>query len=457
MSVTVNTTDDELHGPHAPMPPQDIEAEQSVLGAMMLSRDAIADVIEVVRPGEFYRPDHGVIFRHVVELFGRGEPADAVTVRDALEQSGELTQITRNSDTGTYLHTLLEAVPTAANATFYAEIVADRAQRRRIIEEASGILQQGYGGQGEAAELLDRAQERFSSIGRSRTEDMYFLQDLADPLMSELERIQRNDGRSGIPTGFTELDRLTNGLQPGQLAVVAARPGLGKSALALDIARSAAIRHRRGTALFSLEMGHGELMMRLVSAEAKVRLDRMRGGYMSEADWSAAARRTGDVQDAPLVISDAPNMTMMEIRARARRLKQRGQLDLVIVDYLQLMTSGRRVESRQQEVSEFSRNLKLLAKELEVPVVALSQLNRGPEQRLDKKPELGDLRESGSIEQDADLVVLLHRPDAFERDTARVGEADLILAKQRSGPTGVVTVAHQLHYSRFVDMAPEPG
>jgi replicative DNA helicase len=257
----------------------------------------------------------------------------------------------------------------------------------------------------------------------------------------------------GVPTGFTDLDGLTNGLHPGQLVVVAARPGLGKSTLALDFARAASIKSGLTSVIFSLEMTRNEITMRLLSAEARVGLHHMRTGSLGDDDWTKLARKMSEVASAPLFIDDSPNMTMMEIRAKCRRLKQRHDLKLVVVDYLQLMSSGKRVESRQQEVAEFSRALKLLAKELEVPVVALSQLNRGPEQRTDKKPMLSDLRESGSIEQDSDMVILLHREDAYERESPRAGEADFIVAKHRNGPTATITVAFQGHYSRFVDMA----
>jgi replicative DNA helicase len=263
----------------------------------------------------------------------------------------------------------------------------------------------------------------------------------------------RGDGLTGIPTGFVDMDRLTNGLHPGQMIVIAARPAVGKSTFGLDIARAAAIHAHMATVIFSLEMGKNEITMRLLSAEARIPLQNMRKGTMREEDWTRLARTMGEVSEAPLFIDDSPNMSLMEIRAKCRRLKQKHDLKLVIVDYLQLMSSGKRVESRQQEVSEFSRALKLLAKELEVPVIALSQLNRGPEQRTDKKPQMSDLRESGSIEQDADMVILLHREDMYEKESPRAGEADFIVAKHRNGPTDTITVAFQGHYSRFVDMA----
>ena len=255
-----------------------------------------------------------------------------------------------------------------------------------------------------------------------------------------------------MPTGFAELDELTNGLHAGQMIIIAARPAMGKSTLALDIARSAAIKNKLTTAFFSLEMSQMEIVMRLLSAEASVQLKRIRNGGMTNEDWDRLQRKLGAIEDAPLFIDDSPNLTMMEIRAKARRLKQRHDLKLVIIDYMQLMSSGRRVESRQLEVSEFSRQIKLLAKELEIPVIALSQLNRGPEMRQDRKPMLSDLRESGSLEQDADIVLLLHREDAYDRDSPRVGEADMIVAKNRNGPTSTIVTSFQGHLSRFVDM-----
>jgi replicative DNA helicase len=294
----------------------------------------------------------------------------------------------------------------------------------------------------------------FAVTDHRASEDYHSLSEIMPGALDEIEAIGSRGGvLTGVPTGFSDLDALTNGLHPGQMVVIAARPAIGKSTLALDFARAAAIRHGIATVLFSLEMGRNEITMRLLSAEARVPLSTMRTGQMNDDDWARLARRMSEVADAPLFIDDSPNMNLMEIRAKCRRLKQRNDLKFVIIDYLQLMSSPKRVENRQQEVSEMSRSLKLLAKELDVPVIALSQLNRGPEQRTDKKPLLSDLRESGSIEQDSDVVILLHREDAYERESPRAGEADLIVAKHRNGPTATVTVAFQGHYSRFVDMA----
>ena len=710
-------------------PPQDLAAEQSVLGGMLLSKDAVADVVEKIRTQDFYRPAHQAVYEAILDLYGKGEPADAVTVAAELERAGEL----RRVGGAPYLHTLISTVPTAANAGFYAEIVSEKAILRRLVEAGTRIVQFGYSGADgqDVAEVVDRAQAEVYQVAERRSaEDYVALEELLQPTMDEIDSIASRGGLSlGVPTGFADLDKLTNGLHPGQMIIVAARPGVGKalsldtplptpsgwttmgrvavgdslldaqgrptrvvaatdvmtdrpcfevefndgniiladaehqwavevddakvvlttdalqahvgqavirnteplelprkrfaygpytvaalagmafddpeigmridaegpvdvmtlmadlggripneylrgsiaqrrallaglldarasvdddgwitvpaatrhmtaviadlvaglgytyrrsatgwlrvdadddvftvhhkavrhkelrqrsgvrrivsirpvssvpvrcvqvdnpehlylageamvpthnSTLAMDFLRSCSIHHHMTSAMFSLEMSKTEIVMRLLSAEAKVKLGDMRGGSMSDDDWTRLARRMGEISEAPLFIDDSPNLTMMEIRAKARRLKQRNDLKLVVVDYMQLMTSGKKVESRQQEVSEFSRQLKLLAKELEVPVIAISQLNRGPEQRTDKKPQVSDLRESGSLEQDADMVILLHRPDSIERDDPRAGEADIIVGKHRNGPTATITVAHQLHLSRFVDMA----
>ncbi|MGM7646416.1 replicative DNA helicase [Nocardia sp. JW2] len=871
----MTTTGDRAHTEFPPeppgedfgrQPPHDMAAEQSVLGGMLLSKDAIADVVEVLRPGDFYRPAHQAVYDTILDLYGRGEPADPVTVAAGLDRRGELKRIGGPA----YLVTLTQTVPTAANAGFYAEIVAEKAILRRLVEAGTRIVQFGYAGADgqDVAEVVDRAQaEIYEVTERRTTEDFTPLEELLQPTMDEIDSIASRGGISlGVPTGFTELDELTNGLHPGQMIIVAARPGVGKalaldtplptpsgwttmgevrvgdelldaqghptrvvaatevmtdrpcyevefsdgtvlvadeqhqwltetrasrrsaqeaarggtqrtfaavrttaeiartlrcdtadrrinhsvtnaaplqlpardllvppytlgawlgdgtaaaaqitsvdpeivarieaegivavpsqsarwrfqltlpadepvaprecvvcgtefvpftsevrtcgrscggkarfisapvpapacancggpsiglrlcqscrntvgsvqarlrtlgvlgdkhipmsylrasesqrrallaglldtdgtvthggsvqfavtserlfrdvqelvvglgyrcgvatrrvrgrseesstcfiltfatddevfglhrkallhkerrvarntarsnsryivdvrridsvpvrcvevdnadhlylagrsmvpthnSTLGMDFMRSCSIKHGMASVIFSLEMSRTEIVMRLLSAEAKIKLGDMRSGRMSDDDWTKLARRMSEISEAPLFVDDSPNLTMMEIRAKARRLKQRHDLKLVVVDYLQLMSSGKKVESRQQEVSEFSRHLKLLAKELEVPVIAISQLNRGPEQRTDKRPMVSDLRESGSLEQDADMVILLHRPDAFERDDPRGGEADLIVGKHRNGPTATITVAHQLHLSRFVDMA----
>ncbi len=431
------------------VPPQDIAAEQSVLGAMLMSKDAIADVVEAVRAGDFYRPAHELIFNAIIDLYSRGEPADPITVADQLGKQGELTR----AGGQIYLADLLSSVAIAANAGYYAQIVREKAVLRRLIRASIKIAQLGYEGSGDVEGIVDQAEQAVYEVSEGRTAEDYLpLSQLLEPTIDEMEAIGSRVGMSGVPTGFAELDELTNGLHSGQMVIIAARPAMGKSTLALDFARAAAVKNKLPTAFFSLEMSRTELVMRLLSAEAQVPLNHIRNGKMSEDDWRRVVAKSDQVREAPLYLDDSPNLTMMEIRAKARRLRQRNDLRMVIIDYMQLMSSGKKVESRQLEVSEFSRQIKLLAKELDLPVVALSQLNRGPETRNDKKPMLSDLRESGSLEQDADVVILLHRDDAYNRNSERAGEADLIIAKHRNGPTATIPVAFQGHYSRFVDM-----
>lgn len=437
-------------------PPHDQAAEQSVLGGMMLSKDAIADVFEVVRSNDFYSPAHEMVFDAIADLYGRGQPTDVIAVADHLTKRGELSRCGGHA----YLHTLISSVPTAANAGYYAGIVRERAVLRKLVEAGTRIVQLGYATEGgDVDELVNSAQSEIYSVTERRTsEDYRPIRELIDGTVEEIEAIdKRGDGLVGVPTGFAELDRLTNGLQAGQMVVVAARPAMGKSTMALDIARSASLHHGLTSAIFSLEMSANEIVMRMLAAEGKLPLQRLRQGPMDDRDWQRLASTASAISDAPMFIDDSPNMTLMEIRAKCRRLKQRHDLRLVVIDYLQLMTSGKRVESRQQEVSEFSRAIKLLAKELEVPVIAVSQLNRGAEQRTDKRPQVSDLRESGSIEQDADIVILLHRDEMYDRETERQGEADFIVAKHRNGPTANIVVAFQGHYARFADMPKDSG
>lgn len=434
------------------LPPQDLGAEQGVLGGMMLSKDAIADVVEKLRSNDFYRPAHELIYEAIIDLYGRGEPADFVTVADALREKGNLEKVGGVP----YLADLIDAVPTAANAGFYAEIVAERATLRRLVEAGTRIVQLGFAADGgEVDAAVNEAQAQVYSVtDRTKSEDYVKLSEVIEPTMDFIEMLQSRGGQvNGVPTGFAEFDELTQGLHPGQMIIFAGRPAMGKTTLGMDVMRSAAIHNGMASAIFSLEMDRQEIMMRIMAAEAQVPMSRLRDGTVDDQDWERLARATTRFMDAPLYIDDSANMTLMEIRAKCRRLKQKADLKLVVIDYLQLMSSGKRVESRQQEVSEFSRALKLLAKEIEVPVIAISQLNRGNEQRTDKKPMMSDLRESGSIEQDADLIVLIHREDYYEKESARAGEADLIVAKHRNGATKTIPVAFEGHYSRFKDMA----
>lgn len=433
-------------------PPQDLEAEQSVLGAMLMSKDAIADVVEVIRGTDFYRPNHETIFDAIVTLFGRGEPADPITVAGELTKMGELQKV----GGPVYLHDLLASVSVAANAIYYAELVRDKAVLRRLVGASIRIAQLGYQGAGEVDKIVDEAQQTLYEVtDRRATEDYKSLAELMEPTFDELEAIQSSgDALAGVPTGFQELDRLTNGLHAGQMIIVAARPGVGKSTFALDICRSAAIHNDLTTAFFSLEMSRTEIVMKVLSAEASVHLGRLRGsGKMDESDWQRVTDKGVLLTGKPFFIDDSPNLTMMEIRAKARRLKQRHDLQLIVLDYIQLMSSGKKVESRQLEVSEFSRQIKLLAKELEIPVIALSQLSRNTEQRKDGVPQLSDLRESGSLEQDADIVIMLHRPELYTQNPTdeERGQAFFHVLKHRNGETGRIDALFQGHYSRFTN------
>ncbi|MET7775370.1 replicative DNA helicase [Streptomyces mirabilis] len=435
------------------VPPHDRASEQSVLGAMQLSKDAIADAIDSLRsPADFYFANHQTIYRTILDLYGRNEPADPVTLGRELAKTGDLERIGGSS----YLHQLIQQVPSATSAEHYAGIVRDLAEFRSIGSAGVQITELGYRAQGD----IDQAKESAAAalegaLTASEEPQGAYIGDTLDEYLDDLEK-RRNGGEiTGVPTGFTDLDSLTNGLHPGQMIIIAGRPAMGKSTLALDFARACSIKHGLQSAFFSLEMSRIELQDRTLSAEARVSLHHLRSGDLSDENWTRIAQRISDVSGAPLFIDDTPGQTLASIKAKCRRRQQRYGLDLIVIDYLQLLGTGtsRRHENRQQEVSEISRGIKLLAKELHVPVVILAQLNRGSEQRQDKKPQLSDLRESGSLEQDADIVILVHRDDAYDRESPRSGEADLMVVKHRGGPQSTITVAAQLHYSRFVDMA----
>ncbi|SDL28744.1 replicative DNA helicase [Streptomyces indicus] len=434
------------------VPPQDTAAEQCVLGGMLLSKRAVGEVVEVTTAEDFYRPAHETIFRAIVDLYSRNEPADQVTVANHLRELGLLSKV---GGAG-YLSELVRAVPTAANAEYYAEIVRDCATRRRLVEAGRRITELGYTGEGEAQHATDAAQVELANVLRVQEDaDSALLgEDLPD-VVAELEKLQSEGRAIGVSTGFVDLDALLHGLHGGQMIIIAGRPGLGKSTLGVDFLRASSLRDKIPAAFFSLEMSRREVQHRIISAEARIGLHKIRGGNMTDHDWAAFANQMERLTTAPLTIDATPNRTVTQIRARSRQIKQKTGLGLVVIDYLQLLDSPgkKRAENRQVEVSEMSRGMKLMAKELDVPVVVLCQLNRGPELRTDKVPMLADLRESGSLEQDADVVILVHREDAYDKESPRAGEVDLIVAKHRAGPTSKITVAAQLHYSRFVDMA----
>ena len=435
------------------IPPHDADAEMAVLGGMLMSKDAIGEVSQDLETSDFYLPQHQTIYDAIITLFSASQPVDSVLVANELMKNGDLEKV-GGAD---YLHSLVASVPTAANATYYANIVHQNAILRNVITAGTKIAQMGYSANGSVAEdIVNLAQAEVYEMSTGRVHQDYVpIGSVLETTLNQIDDLQTNGISSGIPTGFRDIDNVTQGLQPGQMIVVAGRPAMGKSTLGVDFARSAALHHNMTSIIFSLEMSKIELAQRIIAAETNIPLTALRHPEEITSDrWAKLNSFWDMMKDSPLFIDDSPNMSLMEIRAKCRRLKQTHDLKLVVIDYLQLMSSGKRVESRQQEVSDFSRALKLLAKELEVPVVALSQLNRGPEMRNDKKPQLSDLRESGSIEQDADVVFLVHRPDFYNKEE-RPGEADIIMAKHRNGPTDTFKLAFRGINSKFEDMAQE--
>lgn len=433
----------------------DVGAERSVLGAAILSKDSIGEISQALEPlkGEaFHLPAHETIWNTIAGMYAGGTDVTAISLGHELKKAGDLARVGGD----VYLSQLIGSCPSTSLAVHDAEIVLDRAKLRRLQQTGVQIAQMAAAGEGDADKIIDDASVALAQVTQVTTAAAGYtaMDALFVDVIDEVQAIQEGGKQQGIPTGLTDLDSLTNGFLPGQMIVVAARPAMGKSTLATDFVRAASITHRKVSAVFSLEMSKNEVGMRILSAEARVGLHHLRSGTTTADDWKRIQRVQPQVSSAPIYVSDEQVNTLTQIKALCRRIKQRHGLDLVVIDYLQLLESGgRRTESRQQEVSDISRGLKMLAKELEVPVIALSQLNRGPELRSDKKPVVSDLRESGSIEQDADIVILLHREDAYEVETPRAGEADLIVGKHRNGPTATVTVAFQGHYSRFVDMA----
>ncbi|MDG2114071.1 MAG: replicative DNA helicase [Actinomycetota bacterium] len=434
------------------VPPHNADAEASLIGAMLLSRDAIGPAVELLDGDQFYVPAHGYIFDAIASLYGSGEPADPVTVAEELTRSGLLDQVGGPQR----LLELQMSTPATSNAARYAKIVEDHALLRRLIGVAGEISELGYSHPDDVVKTVDEAESMMFQVAERRVVDSTkSIRDLLDANLDRLEELyERGEAITGLPTGYLDLDELLSGLQPNALIVVGARPAMGKTAFALGLAAHAALQAQRPVLFFSLEMGHLELTQRILCSDAKVDAQRLRTGKLSEDDWPKITRSVGRLAEAPIWIDDNPNLTVMEIRAKARRLKARlGDLGLVVVDYLQLMTGRGGAESRQVEVSEMSRGLKILARELETPIMALSQLSRGLEGRTDKRPMLADLRESGSIEQDADVVAFIYRDEVYNTESPDIGTAEIIIAKHRNGPTGTVRLAFIAHYTRFANMA----
>jgi replicative DNA helicase len=436
----------------APIPPQNLDAEESVLGAMMLSPGAIGAVSEVLDAADFYRDSHGTIYRAALALYARGEPVDAITLVDELEQRGELEGVGGRAR----VHELAALVPASANAGHYARIVREMATLRGLIRAGGEVAQLGWDRLGEPQDLVDRAEQIVFDLSQSRVSTEF--SHIEALLKESFERItalyEAGEEITGVPSGFRDFDRLTSGFQEGNLVIVAARPSMGKSAFGLCAASNIAIRHQLPVALFTLEMSKAEVTQRLMCSEAKVESQRLRSGKLAPDDWPRLTAACDKLAKAPIYVDDTGSITMMEIRSKARRLKSKEPtLGLIIVDYLQLMTSGSNVESRVQEVSQISRNLKVLARDLDVPILAMSQLSRAVEQRHDKRPILSDLRDSGSIEQDADLVAFIYRDEYYNEDSDQQGLAEVILAKHRNGPTGTEKLSFLKRYAKFADLA----
>jgi len=435
----------------ARVPPHNLEAEESLLGAMLLSRDAIADAVEVASVEHFYRPAHAHVFDAISALYAAGDPVDPVTVAEELDRGGVLESIGGLDG----LISLQVNTPATSNAGKYASIIQERYTLRRLIEVAGEIAEIGYGRPDDVTRAVDEAENMMFQVAQGRVADtMGEIRDLLDATLDRLEQLyEAGEGITGTPTGFVDLDDLLSGLQPNALVIVGARPAMGKTAFALNVASHAAVRENRPTLIFSLEMGHLELTQRLLCSEANVDAKNMRDGNLKEDDWTRISNGIGRLAESPLWIDDNPNLTIMEIRAKARRLKSRtGDLGLIVVDYLQLMTGRAGAESRQVEVAEISRGLKILARELQCPVMGLSQLSRNLEMRQDKRPMLADLRESGSIEQDADVVMFLYRDEVYNPGSENEGMAEVIVAKHRNGPTGTINLGFLPRFTAFKNL-----
>ncbi|UCG08876.1 MAG: replicative DNA helicase [Desulfobacterales bacterium] len=438
------------------LPPQSIEAEASLFSAILIDNRVLNEVIEILRPSDFYKSAHQKIFETIIDLFEKNEPVDLATLANRLNDRGILEEV----GGGTYLAKLVNEVPLAVNAKHYANIIHDKASLRGLIERSNAIIKRCLEDQENVDEIIDFAERCIFEISEKKIKPSFYkVTELVDGAFDVVEKRQKTKGMpTGVATGFTELDRLTLGFQNSDLIILAARPSMGKTAMALNIARNAAVDGKIPVAIFSLEMAKEQLVLRLLWAESRVSSDRLRDGFMSDRDWKKLHQAGARLYEAPIYIDDSPENSALSIRAKTRRLKMEQNVGLVIIDYLQLMKIVRTSERRDLDISEISRSLKALARELEIPVVALSQLNRQLERRDDKRPRLSDLRESGALEQDADVVAFIHREDAFKKKgeiQPDDGKAELIVAKQRNGPTGSVPLAFLKSYLRFENLAPE--
>lgn len=441
------------------VPPQNIEAEQCVLGGVLLENEAISKVLEIMIADDFYRESHRKICHSMIELFEKSEPIDLITLTNILKSNNQLDEV----GGAAYLASLVDNIPTAANIGYYAKIVKEKSILRGLINAATEIVARGYEDGGDVVDLLDQAEKSIFQISESQIKPSFYeIKSLLKESFKTIEKLyESREIVTGVPTGFDEIDKLTTGFQPSDLIIIAGRPSMGKTAFSLNIAQYAAIKKNIPAALFSLEMSKEQLVLRMLCSEAKVDAHRLRGGFLGEEDWPKLTRAAGILSEAPIFIDDTPALSVLEMRAKTRRLMAEHKLGLVIVDYLQLMRGrglfarGRSSETREQEISDITRSLKSLAKELNIPVIALSQLNRRVEERQNKRPQLADLRESGAIEQDADLIAFIYRDEIYDRsdDNPNKGIAEIIIGKQRNGPVGEVKLAFLDKYTTFENLA----
>lgn len=437
-------------------PPQNVEAEQSVLGAMMIEREAISKAAEILRPGDFYREAHRQVFSAIQELFNKNDAVDMVTVTEVLRRDNKLEAVGGIA----YVTDLANSVPTAANVLYHARIVEEKALLRQLINTATNIAGLGYEAADEVASILDAAEKMMLEVSNRRGgQDFVSVKSIIFDVFDKVSELYASKGGiTGLPTGFKDLDKLTSGLQPSDLILIAARPSMGKTAFVLNIAQHVAVRDKKAVAFFSLEMSKEQLVQRMLCAEAPIDAQRLRNGELDDNGWKNLVNVADRLAGAPIFIDDTAGITIMEMRSKARRLKIEHDLKLIIIDYLQLMqgsSGNKRSENRQQEISEISRSLKALARELKVPVIALSQLSRGVESRQVKKPMLSDLRESGSLEQDADIVAFLYREDYYDLETDRKNITDVIVAKHRNGPVDSVQLYFHKNFTKFSNLSRE--
>ena len=431
------------------MPPHNMEAEQSVLGCMLLDKESVATATDFLKAEDFYADAHKEIFESMLDIYDHGDPVDLVTVTEQLRQRGTLEAVGGVA----YISDLSMVVPSTANIRYYVSIVEEKSILRRLISVCNEIIKQSYEAREELDLIIDHAEKSiFQITQRNTSSDFEPIKTVLLETYARIEEMSKNKGRIiGIPTGFTDFDQKTSGLQPSDFILVAARPSMGKTSFVLNIAQHAALHENVPVAIFSLEMSREQLVQRMLSSEANVELQKIRTGDLDEREWIKLVEAAGPLSQAPIYIDDTPGISAMEIRSKARRLKMEKGLGMIIIDYLQLMTGRGRVENRQQEISEISRSLKALARELSVPVVTLSQLSRAPEARTDHRPMLSDLRESGAIEQDADVVVFIYRDEYYNPDTEKKNIAELIISKQRNGPTGTVELVWLGQFTKFAN------